>query len=242
MITEMIVWGGVQAGGDPWASTGGRYSPATDTWIATSTNGAPWGRTAHTAVWTGNEMIVWGGLVIASAQFPIFIALDSGGHYDPVSDQWTPTSTNNPPVARWDHTAVWTGHEMIVWGGESSTTNFNTGARYAPGLRNPWAPLPTNGAPQPRAGHTAVWDSTQMLVWGGAGSGSTYFADGARYVPMQNQWYTMTTNGAPAPRTGHRAVWTGSEMIVSDGENHGTPLDTVHAYTPPRSTFLYLKP
>ena len=32
-----------------------------DSWTATSTTNAPTGRTGHTAVWTGSEMIVWGG-------------------------------------------------------------------------------------------------------------------------------------------------------------------------------------
>ena len=32
-----------------------------DTWTATTTANAPVGRIAHTAVWTGSEMIVWGG-------------------------------------------------------------------------------------------------------------------------------------------------------------------------------------
>ena len=32
-----------------------------DTWTATSTTGAPSPRTGQTAVWTGSEMIVWGG-------------------------------------------------------------------------------------------------------------------------------------------------------------------------------------
>ena len=30
---------------------------------------------------------------------------------------WTATSTTNAPAARFRHTAVWTGSEMIVWGG-----------------------------------------------------------------------------------------------------------------------------
>ena len=30
---------------------------------------------------------------------------------------WTATSTSNAPSARYGHTAVWTGSEMIVWGG-----------------------------------------------------------------------------------------------------------------------------
>ena len=32
-----------------------------NTWTATSTAGAPAARERHTAVWTGSEMIVWGG-------------------------------------------------------------------------------------------------------------------------------------------------------------------------------------
>ena len=35
--------------------------PCTDQWGATSTTNAPSGRDGHTAVWTGSEMIVWGG-------------------------------------------------------------------------------------------------------------------------------------------------------------------------------------
>ena len=32
-------------------------------------------------------------------------------------DTWTATSTTNAPSPREEHTAVWTGTEMIVWGG-----------------------------------------------------------------------------------------------------------------------------
>ena len=42
------------------------------------------------------------------------IAGPSGGCTD---DTWTATSTTNAPTARAGHTAVWTGSEMIVWGG-----------------------------------------------------------------------------------------------------------------------------
>ena len=34
-----------------------------------------------------------------------------------VDDTWTATSTTNAPSARAGQTAVWTGSEMIVWGG-----------------------------------------------------------------------------------------------------------------------------
>ena len=32
-------------------------------------------------------------------------------------DSWTATSTTNSPSARAGHSTVWTGTEMIVWGG-----------------------------------------------------------------------------------------------------------------------------
>ena len=39
-------------------------------------------------------------------------------------DTWTATSTTNAPDARALHTAVWTGSEMIVWGGGSDCGTF----------------------------------------------------------------------------------------------------------------------
>ena len=60
----MIVWGGSEMFQN--VNTGGRYSPTTDSWTATTINNAPSERDGHTAVWTGNQMIIWGG-VSASA-------------------------------------------------------------------------------------------------------------------------------------------------------------------------------
>ena len=45
------------------------------------------------------------------------LTLNTGGRYNPSTDSWTATSTTNAPAARAHHTAVWTGSEMIVWGG-----------------------------------------------------------------------------------------------------------------------------
>lgn len=36
------------------------------------------------------------------------------------------------PEPRYRHTAVWTGSEMIVWGGYDGAGYFDTGGRYAP--------------------------------------------------------------------------------------------------------------
>ena len=115
-------------------NTGGKYDPSTDSWTATSTTNAPDARSGHTAVWTGSEMIVWGG------EGEDLLTLDTGGRYNPTTDSWTATSTTNAPDARAGHTAVWTGSEMIVWGGWNVSSYFNTGGRYNPSSDS-WAVL-----------------------------------------------------------------------------------------------------
>ena len=82
-----------------------------DTWTATAAQGE--GRDRHTAVWTGSEMIVWGGEVALN------VFSNTGARYTPSTDSWAATSTVNAPSARADLTAVWTGTEMIVWGGDT---------------------------------------------------------------------------------------------------------------------------
>jgi hypothetical protein len=62
-----------------WLNTGGRYNPNTNTWTATNTNNARQGRYVHTAVWTGRQMIVWGG----NGGPTYYDNLNSGGRYDP---------------------------------------------------------------------------------------------------------------------------------------------------------------
>jgi len=107
-----------------------------DSWTATSTTSAPAARELHTAVWTGSEMIVWGGFNGSSV-------LNTGGRYNPGTDSWTATSTTSAPAARDFHTAVWTGSEMIVWGGTDGSSFLNTGGRYCAGPPPTPTPTPT---------------------------------------------------------------------------------------------------
>ena len=48
--------------------------------------------------------------------------LNDGGRYDPAANTWTALPTSGAPAARDYHTAVWTGSEMIVWGGDGSAS------------------------------------------------------------------------------------------------------------------------
>lgn len=69
----MVIWGGYT--GSAMLNTGGRYHPGSDAWAATTTTGAPAGLALHTAVWTGKELIVWGGTENNSS------VAGSGGRY-----------------------------------------------------------------------------------------------------------------------------------------------------------------
>src|SRR5262245_45368857 len=44
-------------------------------------------------------------------------------------DTWTATTQSGAPDGRDFHTAIWTGVEMIVWGGGDNVNGFNTGGR-----------------------------------------------------------------------------------------------------------------
>jgi len=171
---EMIVWGG-QASTD--LNTGARYNPSSNSWALISTAGAPSPRSLHTAVWTGGEMIVWGGSQSSSPYY-----LGTGARYNPSTDRWTSVSTSGAPGPRTDHSAVWTGREMIVWGGASSLGSVNTGGRFDPST-NTWRATTLAGAPSPRYFHSAVWTGTEMLIWGPDGGAGSQYCAGASSQP-----------------------------------------------------------
>jgi len=200
-----------------------------DSWTATSTTNAPSARAGHTAVWTGTEMIVWGGGYEEGGDTFVF---NSGGRYNPVTDSWSQTSTTNAPGARDSHTAVWTGNEMIVWGGKYVSAFFNTGGRYNPATDS-WTA--TSIFPTNRWYHTAVWTGIEMIIWGGCVTNYCQIPTntGSRYNPVTNSWNSTTLTNAPYIRTNHTAVWTGTEMIVWGGVyNYESLLNTGGRYNP----------
>jgi N-acetylneuraminic acid mutarotase len=193
--------------------SGGPNGCTDDTWTPTSTANAPSARFYHTAVWTGSEMIVWGGSDNSGN-------VNTGGRYNPATDTWAATSTANAPAGRYNFTAVWTGTEMIVWGGFSDSGALNTGGRYNPST-DTWTATSTTNAPTPRDNPTAVWTGSEMIVWGGW-SGSAVLNSGGRYDPGTDSWTATTLTNAPDARFLHTAVWTGNEMIVWGGWDDGT--------------------
>jgi len=288
---EMIVWGGESGGGGVTTNTGGRYDPVTDTWRSISGENAPSRREMHSAVWTGTEMIIWGGCPTIHCR-QVF---NDGGRYDPATDTWTPISAvegltprhfhqavwtgdrmivwggsdasqgasydpetgtwsslseTNAPVPTYQAASVWTGSEMIVWGGckvfmpeapctsANQTPYVNSGGRYNPAT-DTWVRTTASGAPAARWAHTAVWTGQEMVVWGGCGD--ECYDTGGLYYPGTNSWKPMVTIGAPSPRSNHKAVWTGETMVVWGGCDRGGCgaagyYDTGGRYTPMSAT------
>jgi hypothetical protein len=200
--------------------------PVDDRWTSLSTTAAPDGRMAHSAVWTGAEMIVWGGWSGTEA-------LSTGGIYDPVLDTWTPTSTTGVPERRYWHTAVWTGTEMIVWGGSDQGLYLTTGGRYDP-AGDAWSATSLTNAPAERASVASAWTGSSLVVWGGFQGtifGLTFLDDGASYDPGTDSWSPISAIGAPSARRAP-SVWIEGSLMVWGGYDGNGHLDDGALYDP----------
>jgi len=237
--TEMIIWGGQNGSGV--LDSGGRYNPNNDLyvyqnvneWVSMSSTGAPSARQFPKAVWTGVEMIVWGGLDSEAV-----CSLNSGGRYLPAGDIWMDMTTENAPEPRYLHAQVWTGNEMVVWAGYGLTTYINTGGRYDPWL-DTWKTLTTVGAPVSRSRPSEIWTGSEMIVWGGYNASGT-FNTGGRYNPQSDTWQPTSLVNVPQKRNTQTTVWTGSEMIVWGGYDWtgSTHLNTGGRYDPATDTWM----
>lgn len=231
--TRTVVWGGYDNAA--YLGTGSRYNNTTSTWAATTNVGAPSIRSWHTAVWSGTRMLIWGGFDNVTAPNGL---LATGGSYDPAGDAWTAITNVGAPAARARHTAVWTGTEMLIWGGiGAGGLAINTGGAYLESGPS-WTALSTVNAPAGRVGHTAIWTGTRMIIWGGYDPVSlVWYSDGASYDPVSDTWETIEEIGAPQPRWYHTAVWTGSKMVVWGGRQGSTNLASGGRYDPVLDTW-----
>lgn len=169
------------------------------------------------SVWTGSQMIIWGG----------FEYEDSGQIYDPTLDRWTYTSRIGAPAGRSQALAVWTGQEMIVYGGHVGAERLTSGGRYDP-IANSWHPI-AEGSHATTDG-VAVWTGSEMVVWGGYNGVNVQ--TGARYDPATDSWSPTSVVDAPEGRSDAVAIRAGSEMIVWGGSDGSQYRDSGGRYDP----------
>lgn len=226
---KMIIWGGgntsqVIASGsgigyifDPTAGVTGSWTKITDTLANT-----PSARYFHSAVMAGSKMVIWGGCSaknVATTSCQVGQETNSGAIYDTTNGTWTTITLASAPAARAQHTAIWAGTQMIVWGGETDPdgTGANdvalaTGGIYTapttPGS-DTWSATSAVAAPIARFGQLAFWTGSIMQIWGGllnSGAGSLLSAP--------NNWSAMTsTSATPTATFGAAGVFTGASDL-----------------------------
>ncbi len=188
-------------------------SPACADWEEVPLTGAPTPRTNHTALWTGTDMIIWGGEVALSVD-PAGVTA-TGALYNPVTKTWKAMSVAGAPPPRHSHQAVWTGSKMIVWGGFGDTAMEPNGGIYDVATDS-WTDLPSAGTLQGRVQHRVIWTGTEMIVWGGLNM--VALNTGSRYNLASNTWTTIPLGASG--RFNHGVLWTGSKMIVWGGNDY----------------------
>jgi hypothetical protein len=189
--------GGNGAGGGPVNNC--KPFPTTMHWVPMSTQGAPFPRTnfPSTPIWTGTELIIWGGMDYFD------IGRNDGARYVPATDTWKPISAVNAPSKRFGAAAVWTGKVMIVWGGVDQAIQpaktLGDGGIYDPAT-DAWTAIPDAGAlgPTPRGGAMTAWTGAEMVVWGG-GERDAWF-----YNPTTGKWRAFKML---APQSTSWGVW-----------------------------------
>jgi hypothetical protein len=168
--------------------------------------------------------------------------------FDPLSNHWRRPA---PPPTAVDGTGlvVWTGKEMIDWGGGCCGDAFSTGWAFDP-ARNTWRKLPTSPlAPSQVPG--GVWTGRELiiLVSGIDPDGKPYppsFARFAAYNPRTNTWRRLAP--PPAVRFGASLIWDGRELLAVGGAGAaraGRPAQLVRvglAYNPSTNRWRRLSP
>jgi hypothetical protein len=187
--------------------TGGPGTPPADIpggWTWRPVGPLP-GRQGHVAIWTGTEMILWGGE--RPGRSP------EGAAYDPATDGWRRIS-RSPLVNRTGAASAWTGREVLVWGGVNGGGRLHDGAAYDP-RTDRWrmlSPAPFDG----RVPLASAWTGTEFVLVGSKGYG---FYDGvtdaAAYDPRTDTWRLLPP--MPIQINEGSGTWTGRELVVYGG-------------------------
>jgi hypothetical protein len=181
-------------------------------------------RDGEVEVWTGSELIIWGGAGGSGEQM-----LRDGAAYNPATETWR-MLPSSPLSRRENAAAVWTGSEMIVVGGDDGAQTLADAATYDPSS-NSWSRIASFPL-EARTSATAIWTGSQLVVFGGRPSeATTNYSDGAVYDPQDNRWsalpglpvVTGTIEDAIAAWTGSTLdVWVTWAMTVQQMGNTGT--------------------
>lgn len=137
------------------------------------------GRVFPIVVWTGNEVVVWGGEKPSEGAWHA-----DGAAFNSATGTWRELA-DSPLAARSEHVAVWTGEEILICCGRIVGGGTAAGA-YDPET-DQWREI--SPPPISSAFAEAVWTGEEMLVFGGVGGGgASNLVGAAAYEPGTDSW------------------------------------------------------
>ncbi len=201
------------AAGDPCAGVGDGSC------AAMSLEGAPAPRIDEAIVWTGTELLVWGGCANVGGEYRL---VADGGRYDPEANRWRPIARRNAPSPRAKPLVLWTGSGLLVWGGEG----HRDGALWDPETDR-WRPLPgltpLEAPVMPRARAAAV--GGMVLLWPDRAHVAVPITEPGHLLdPTTGR---MTPIATPPARHSFPAVGVGPDSILLWGGHGARPADVV---------------
>jgi hypothetical protein len=187
-------------------------------------------------VWTGSEVLVWGG-------YRGGLLLQDGAAYNPATRTWRSLAPNQR--ASPSTVSTWMGDRFVVldrnggatydpstdtwrdlprlldgsfvgvaWTGTELLGVMNGSgvlvARYDPTI-DEWIAGPTvpgNATPLEEAHVSVAWTGKQLVYW----IGTTY---GWAYTPAENSWKKLPTLPAPKPRTASSVAYVDGRIVVA---------------------------
>jgi len=220
--TLLIVWGGANSDNQV-RSDGAAYDPATGEWRALPA-GPLSARMDPASTWTGSQLLIWGGY----EKFDQSQVAGDGATYDPATDRWRLLSPS-PLAPRAQATAVWTGAEAVILGGQpaqqagANPAYEGDGAAYGP-TADRWQLIP---APTPPAGHPLMWRTAiqadgELLAWsvwwsetqtGSNGFTMSGGADLFTYIEATGTWQVVPQADGALPDI-EEVLWTGRQAVV----------------------------
>jgi hypothetical protein len=179
--TELLVVGEAQGSPTP-TGYAAAFDPAKGTWrrLPTPTGARANVEGAPSAVWTGTEMIVWGG--------------DFFDAYRPATDTWRRLQVPDFAPYGVRFAMVWTGTRLVMYGGGCCGGPNESGAALDP-VTGTWTRLST----ELLGGRwtSGAWTGREVVIAGGTGTrwidpdhvgGEIPLADAAAYDPARNSW------------------------------------------------------
>ncbi len=195
----LFVWGGQS--GQGVLDSGAVYNPENGIWAnLAADNSGPAPRVGHTALMIDGGLLIWGGKGnnVSYSDGYIFVIDKSTTDFDKLGQEvkgtWVKLASLGAPSPRFDHSANWTGTEMLIFGGETGLGVTNTGYAYDI-FKDSWRSLTTKGGVTARTKHTSEWTGSQLVIFGGltnksaTGTGRKIRISETQLLDTQKTWH-----------------------------------------------------